>query len=280
MKKKMQRLTPGLALTLIYMVLILGALFMVMPFIWMVLTSIKTRPEAVKIPIRWLPAEPQWENYAMLFIRYKFSRYYMNTAVVTVCEVSFQVFTCAMAAYVFARLKFPGKNFLFMMCMTVLMVPNQMLLIPRFLITIKMNWLDSLVGIIIPNLPSIYGCFFLKQHFASLPKELDESAKLDGCGYFRIFFSILLPLVKSGLVAFGVLTTLWAWNDMLWPMVVVQRQTKYVLSIAISALQGQYSNNMPLLMTAGTLSMLPMLMVFIVGQRNLLDGIALSGIKG
>lgn len=278
MKTKKQRLAPGLIL--VYLVLILGALFMVMPFIWMILTSLKTRPEAVKIPIQWLPKSPQWENYAMLFTRYKFFRYYLNTAIVTVCEVGFQVFTCAMAAYVFARLSFPGKNFLFMMCMTVLMVPTQMLMIPRFLITMKLNWLDSLVGIIIPNLPSIYGCFFLKQHFASLPKELDESAKLDGCGYFRTFFSILLPLVKSGLVAFGVLTTLWAWNDMLWPMVVVQRQSNYVLSIAISALQGQYSNNMPLLMTAGTLSMLPMLLVFIIGQRNLLDGIALSGIKG
>ena len=114
----------------------------------------------------------------------------------------------------------------------------------------------------------------------STSRELDESARLDGCGYFRTFFSILLPLVRNGMVAFGVLTTLWAWNDMLWPMVVVQRQRNYVLSIAISALQGQYSSNTPLLMTAGTLSMLPMLVVFIIGQRSLLSGIALSGIKG
>lgn len=278
MKNKIERFSPRLLVS--YAVLILGAIFMLLPFFWMVLTSLKTRPEAVKVPIQWLPASPQWENYKLIFTRYKFSRYYLNTAIVTVCEVSFQLITCAMAAYVFARLDFPGKSFLFFMCMTVLMVPAQMLLIPRFIITMKMNLLDTLAGIIIPNLPSIYGCFFLRQHFASLPRELDESARLDGCGYFRTFFSILLPLVRNGMVAFGVLTTLWAWNDMLWPMVVVQRQRNYVLSIAISALQGQYSSNTPLLMTAGTLSMLPMLVVFIIGQRSLLSGIALSGIKG
>ena len=278
MKNKTERFSPRLLLS--YAVLILGAVFMLLPFFWMVLTSLKTRPEAVKVPIQWLPASPQWENYKLILTRYKFSRYYLNTAIVTVCEVSFQLITCAMAAYVFARLDFPGKSFLFFLCMTVLMVPAQMLLIPRFIITMKMNLLDSLAGIIIPNLPSIYGCLFLRQHFASLPRELDESARLDGCGYFRTFFSILLPLVRNGMVAFGVLTTLWAWNDMLWPMVVVQRQRNYVLSIAISALQGQYSSNTPLLMTAGTLSMLPMLVVFIIGQRSLLSGIALSGIKG
>lgn len=278
MNGKRERFTFRLLLT--YLVLLAGAAFMLMPFAWMLLTSLKTRPESMRIPIQWLPAVPQWENYANIFTKYDFLRYYANTAIVTVCEVGFQVFTCAMAAYVFARLNFPGKNILFMTCMTVLMVPNQMLLIPRFLMTMKLNWLDSLTGIIVPNLPSIYGCFFLRQHFASLPRELDESAKLDGCGYFRTFFSILLPLVKNGLVAFGILTTLWAWNDMLWPMVVVQRQKNYVLSIAISAMQGQYKDNLPLLMTAGTLSMLPMLVVFIIGQRNLLEGIALTGIKG
>ena len=265
---------------LLYIILVFWAVFMIMPFAWMLLTSVKTQPEAMKVPIVWLPKNPQWKNYVDVLQKYRFASYYKNTAFVTVTTVVFQLMTCSMGAYAFARLDFPGKNAIFLVCMTVLMVPAQMLLIPRFIITMKMNLLDSLAGIIIPNLPSIYGCFFLRQHFASLPRELDESARLDGCGYFRTFFSILLPLVRNGMVAFGVLTTLWAWNDMLWPMVVVQRQRNYVLSIAISALQGQYSSNTPLLMTAGTLSMLPMLVVFIIGQRSLLSGIALSGIKG
>ena len=263
----------------LYIVLIFWAVFMIMPFAWMLLTSLKAQSEAMKVPIVWLPKVPQWQNYTDVLQKYKFSKYYGNTIVVTVTTVAFQLITCSMAAYAFARLEFPFKNFIFLMCMTVLMVPTQMIIIPRFLICLKLGWLDSFAGIIIPNLPSIFGTFFLRQNFMSMPRELDEAAMLDGCGFFGIYWRILLPLVKNGLIAFGVLTTLWSWNEMLWPLIVVTKERLYVLSIAISNMQGQYATKIPIQMTAGVFAMAPMLIVFLIGQKQMLEGIATSGMK-
>ena len=264
---------------LLYLILIFWAVFMIMPFAWMLLTSLKAQTEAMKVPIVWLPKEPQWQNYTDVLQKYNFGQYYLNTILVTVVTVAFQLFTSSMAAYAFARLEFPAKNFIFLMCMTVLMVPTQMIIIPRFLICMKLGWLNSFAGIIIPNLPSIFGTFFLRQNFMSMPRELDEAAMLDGCGFFSIYFRILLPLVKNGLIAFGVLTTLWCWNEMLWPLIVVSKEKLYVLSIAIANMQGQYATKIPIQMTAGVFAMVPMLIVFLIGQKQMLEGIATSGMK-
>lgn len=264
---------------ILYVVLIFWAIFMIMPFAWMILTSLKAQAEAMKVPIVWLPKEPQWQNYVDVLQKYNFGRYYLNTITVTVITVAFQIITCSMAAYAFARLDFPGKNVIFLVCMMVLMVPTQMIIIPRFLIVLKLGWLDTFAGIIIPNLPSIFGTFFLRQNFMSMPRELDEAAMLDGCSFFGIYWKILLPLVKNGLIAFGVLTTLWCWNEMLWPLIVVTKERLYVLSIAIANMQGQYATKIPIQMTAGVYAMLPMLLVFLIGQKQMLEGIATSGLK-
>lgn len=264
---------------ILYVVLIFWAIFMIMPFAWMILTSLKAQAEAMKVPIVWLPKEPQWQNYVDVLQKYNFGRYYLNTITVTVITVAFQIITCSMAAYAFARLDFPGKNVIFLVCMMVLMVPTQMIIIPRFLIVLKLGWLDTFAGIIIPNLPSIFGTFFLRQNFMSMPRELDEAAMLDGCSFFGIYWKILLPLVKNGLIAFGVLTTLWCWNEMLWPLIVVTKERLYVLSIAIANMQGQYATKIPIQMTAGVYAMVPMLLVFLIGQKQMLEGIATSGLK-
>ena len=252
---------------------------MIMPFAWMLLTSVKTQPEAMKVPIVWLPKNPQWKNYVDVLQKYRFASYYKNTAFVTVTTVIFQLMTCSMGAYAFARLDFPGKNAIFLVCMTVLMVPTQMIIIPRFIMTMRLGWLNSFAGIIIPNLPSIYGVFFLRQNFMTLPRELDEAAMIDGCSFFGIYWRILLPLLKNGLIAFGVLTTLWSWNEMLWPLIVTSKQSLYVLSIALANMQGQYAQKIPTQMAAGVLAMAPMLLVFLIGQKQMLEGIALSSIK-
>ncbi|MGI6173173.1 MAG: carbohydrate ABC transporter permease [Christensenellales bacterium] len=268
-----------LARTLLYAVLILWAVFMIMPFAWMIITSLKTRLEAMKIPLVWIPAEPQWENYTKVLTQYNFGLYYKNTAIVTIVTVGVQIITCSMAAYVFARLNFPGKNFIFVLMLSVMMVPTQMIMIPRYVITIKMGLLNTLWGIIVSNIPSIYGTFFLRQNFQSLPRDLDESAMLDGCGFFRIYWSILLPLVTNGLISYAVLGIMWAWNDFLWPLLVISSSKNYVLSIAISNMQGEYNTDFPLMMTAGTVSMIPILIVFVFAQKYLMEGIAISGLK-
>ena len=264
---------------LLYIILVFWAVFMIMPFAWMLLTSVKTQPEAMKVPIVWLPKNPQWKNYVDMLQKYRFASYYKNTAFVTVTTVVFQLMTCSMGAYAFARLDFPGKNAIFLVCMTVLMVPTQMIIIPRFIMTMRLGWLNSFAGIIIPNLPSIYGVFFLRQNFMTLPRELDEAAMIDGCSFFGIYWRILLPLLKNGLIAFGVRTTLWSWNEMLWPLIVTSKQSLYVLSIALANMQGQYAQKIPTQMAAGVLAMAPMLLVFLIGQKQMLEGIALSSIK-
>ena len=264
---------------LLYIILVFWAVFMIMPFAWMLLTSVKTQPEAMKVPIVWLPKNPQWKNYVDVLQKYRFASYYKNTAFVTVTTVVFQLMTCSMGAYAFARLDFPGKNAIFLVCMTVLMVPTQMIIIPRFIMTMRLGWLNSFAGINIPNLPSIYGVFFLRQNFMTLPRELDEAAMIDGCSFFGIYWRILLPLLKNGLIAFGVLTTLWSWNEMLWPLIVTSKQSLYVLSIALANMQGQYAQKIPTQMAAGVLAMAPMLLVFLIGQKQMLEGIALSSIK-
>ena len=264
---------------LLYIILVFWAVFMIMPFAWMLLTSVKTQPEAMKVPIVWLPKNPQWKNYVDVLQKYRFASYYKNTAFVTVTTVIFQLMTCSMGAYAFARLDFPGKNAIFLVCMTVLMVPTQMIIIPRFIMTMRLGWLNSFAGTIIPNLPSIYGVFFLRQNFMTLPRELDEAAMIDGCSFFGIYWRILLPLLKNGLIAFGVRTTLWSWNEMLWPLIVTSKQSLYVLSIALANMQGQYAQKIPTQMAAGVLAMAPMLLVFLIGQKQMLEGIALSSIK-
>ena len=262
-----------------YLLLIFWAVFMIMPFAWMILTSLKAQAEAMKVPIVWFPKEPQWKNYVDVLQKYNFGLYYKNTIIVTVITVAFQLVTSSTAAYAFARLNFPGKNFIFLVCMTVLMVPTQMIIIPRFIIVMKLGWLDTFTGIIVPNLPSIFGTFFLRQNFMSMPKDLDEAAMLDGCSFFGIYWRILLPLVKNGLISFGVLTTLWAWNELLWPLIVVSKSKLYVLSIAIANMQGQYATKIPVQMTAGVYALVPMLILFLFGQKYMLEGIATSGMK-
>ena len=264
---------------LLYIILVFWAVFMIIPFAWMLLTSVKTQPEAMKVPIVWLPKNPQWKNYVDVLQKYRFASYYKNTAFVTVTTVVFQLMTCSMGAYAFARLDFPGKNAIFLVCMTVLMVPTQMIIIPRFIMTMRLGWLNSFAGIIIPNLPSIYGVFFLRQNFMTLPRELDEAAMINGCSFFGIYWRILLPLLKNGLIAFGVRTTLWSWNEILWPLIVTSKQSLYVLSIALANMQGQYAQKIPTQMAAGVLAMAPMLLVFLIGQKQMLEGIALSSIK-
>jgi multiple sugar transport system permease protein len=259
----------------------LGAVLVLAPFVWMVLTSFKTYPETVKLPIKWLPESLYLGNYQDLLWRMNFLAYYKNTIIVVAGITLPQLFICALAAYAFARLDFPGKNFLFVLMTAAMMVPLQMILLPRYTLLVSFKWLDSFTGVIVPSIASISTCFFLRQHMLTLPKELDESAILDGCSYFRIFRSIILPLSKSSLVAIGILVFTWSWNDLLWPLIVLSSSSKYVLSLVLSLIQGRYMNFIQynILLTASVLATLPILLIVVVGQKFFLEGIATTGLK-
>ena len=264
---------------LIHFILILGSIAMIIPFIWMILTSLKTYAESVQVPPVIMPSDFQWSNYKEVFVLLPFFEFMFNTFIVTVLRTAGQLFLCSLAAYAFARIHFPGRNVFFIITLSVLMVPGQVFLLPQYMIMVKLGWLNTLQAIIVPGLFSAFGTFLLRQFFMGLPKELEEAARLDGCNHFQIFWKIMLPLAKPGLIALGIFTTLWSWNELMWPMIVNSSPEAMTLSVGLSSLQGQYATNYTILMAGSFLAVLPMLVIFFILQKQFIEGIAISGGK-
>lgn len=262
-----------------HFILIFGAVFMVGPFIWMILTSFKTMAEATNVPLIIFPKSFNFDNFNKVLSITPFVTNFINTVIVTVTKVSGQLLLCSAAAYAFARINFPGRNLLFVLCLSVLMVPGQVFLLPQFLIMKDFGWLNTLKAIIAPGLFSSFGLFLLRQFFMTLPRELDEAAKIDGCNHFQIYWKILLPLVVPGMVALAIFTGLASWNDLLWPMIVNSSPEKMTLSVGLSLLQGQHGTDFPALMAGALLASLPMLILFIFLQKYFIEGISMTGIK-
>ena len=264
----------------VHIVLIAGAATMLLPFLWMVLTSFKTYEEAVAIPIQWFPHEWNLNNYREVFENMNFGRYMLNTVFVTVVTTIVQTFFCAITAYGFARLRFPGRNVMFFCFLCLVMVPSQMLMIPRYVMMVNFKWIDSYLALIMPHYVSIYGTFLLRQYFMALPKELEEAARIDGCSYVRSFSRILCPLMGNAFLALGIYTIVFNWNDLLWPLLVIDSEKMRVLSVGIAAMRDEHVYTRHLMMTAGVLSTAPLILIFVLGQKRFINGIALSGIKG
>ena len=264
----------------VYIILIGGVGITVFPFIWMILTSFKSQIESIKIPITIFPKEWLIKNYFAVFNAIPFGRMYLNTIINAVVIVSVQLLFCSMAAYAFARLKFPGKNVIFTILLSVLMIPSSFFILPQYQIIQGLGLLNSLPALFLPNLFSIFGTFLLRQFFKSLPDSLEDAARIDGCNRFMIYYKIMLPLVKSGLVALGILTLRFAWNDLMWPLIVNTSEQKMTLAAGLSSLQGQYVTDYPLMMAGAVMSVAPLLILFAIFQEQFIEGIALSGVKG
>lgn len=263
---------------LTYFFLLLGVYIMVVPFAWMIFTSFKTYSEAMQVPIKWLPETLNLENYRKI-LSMNIGRYYANTIIVTIAITIAQLITASMAAYAFARIDFPFKNALFALVLCMLMIPSQMTLIPKYAMCNNLGLTNSLWGIIVPNMFSVTVTFFLRQSFLTLPTELEDAARIDGCSHLRIYLKIALPLSTSILVAMGILTVLYAWNDLLWPIIVTSSDKSRVLSVFIAAIKGEHNNKLPLLMAGGTLSVMPMIVCFILGQKYFVTAITMTGLK-
>ncbi len=242
--------------------LIIGALLTMGPFIWMILTSLKTYAESVQVSPVIIPSQFMWSNYTEIFNLLPFLKFMMNTVIVTIARTIGQLFLCSLAAYAFARIQFPGRSVLFLLTLSVLMVPAQVFLLPQYLIMVKLDWLNTLQAVIVPGLFSAFGTFLLRQFFMGVPKELEEAARLDGCNHFQIYWYVMLPLAKPGLIALGIFTTFWSWNELMWPMIVNNSPDMMTLSVGLSSLQGQYATNYPVLMAGSFLAILPMLLLF------------------
>lgn len=264
---------------LTHTLLALGALGMLIPFVWQFLTSLKTLPHATRVPPTLIP-DGRWSNYSRIFDLVPFGEQFLNTLIMTAARSIGQVLFCSMAAYAFARLRFPGRNLIFGVFLSVLMVPPQLFIIPQYEIVAELGWLNSMPALIVPGLFSAFGVFLLRQFFLGLPIELDEAARLDGANPLRIWWSVVLPLARPGLVALGILTTIWSWNDFFWPLVVNNDPDKMTLSAGLASLQGQFMTDYPVLMAGSLLASLPVIAVFIVLQRQFVQGIAFTGTKG
>lgn len=276
MKKAMKNLTVGKVLT--YVFLLLGVYVMLVPFLWMISTSFKTFLEAMRVPPQFLPDAFLTENYEKVF-EMNLGRYYINTIIVTAAITLAQLLFGSMAAFAFARVNFPFKNLIFWVLLAVLMVPTQLTLIPRYAICNKLGLINSLWAIIIPQMFSVTVTFFMRQAFLSLPADLENAARIDGCSRFRFFWEIAMPLCKSTLVSMAILVGLYAWNDLLWPIVATSSDSTRVLSVFIAAIKGEYNNRIPILMAAGSLSVLPMIICFIIGQKQFVAAITTTGLK-
>ena len=264
----------------IHGILILGVIVTVTPFIWMILTSLKTLGESTLIPPIIFPKKLSFENYKEVVATLPFIKFYMNTIISTLVKTAGQVMFCSMAAYAFARIEFPGRDVIFMIVLSVLMVPGQIFLLPQYMIIQKLGLLNTVSALILPGLFSAFGTFLLRQFFMTLPKELEEAAMLDGCNHFKIYWSIMMPLAKPGLTALAIFTALWSWNDLMWPLIVNTSPEKMTLSAGLASLQGQHLTNYPVLMAGSILAIWPMIILFVIFQKSFIEGIAMSGSKG
>lgn len=265
---------------LVHLVLVIGAVGMVGPFVWEVLTSLKTLAESNQVPPTLLPEDWQFGNFGAVFDRLPFAAMFGNTILMTIGRVVGQLLFCSMAAYAFARLKFPGRDVLFVLFLAVLMVPPQLFLIPQYQIMANLGWLNTLQALILPGMFSAFGTFLLRQFFLTLPTEIEEAARLDGANPFQVYWYIALPLVKPGLLALAIMTTLWSWNDLLWPLIVTTQPEKMPLSAGLATLQGQYDTPYTILMAGSLLATAPMVLLFLLLQKQFIQGIAMTGTKG
>ena len=265
---------------IIQVFLILISITMLVPFVWMVLTSFKTVTEATQVnPFVIFPKVWRTDAFKSVMNNMNFILLYKNTLLMIVFRVLCAVVTATTAGYAFARLNFKGKNFAFSLVLFQMMVPSQIFLIPQYLMISKMNMLDTMFALVFPGLVTAFGTFLLKQAFMSLPRDLEEAARLDGCNIGQTFLFVMLPLARSSMVALGIFTALFAYKDLMWPMIVNKDKTLMVLSSALAQMQGQYVTKFPELMAASLIACVPMIVIFLIFQKQFIQGIATSGGK-
>jgi multiple sugar transport system permease protein len=264
----------------IYALLGVGAVIMLLPFVWMISTACKPPVELSRFPIQWLPENPVCgQNLSQLYdVSEDFNHYMINSAIMTLGRTLGQLITCSLAAYGFARFKFPGRSVIFALCLGLLMVPFQAIVIPEFLLVRGLGWYNNFAALIVPGVFSAFAMFLLRQAFLQIPAELEEAAMLDGANPLQILWRVVLPLSVPALAAFAVITMQAAWNDFLWPLVITSTSDTRVVTIGISLLQGQRDTPWNLLMMGSFLATVPMLILFVALQRYFIEGVTTSGL--
>ena len=262
-----------------YTALIIGALIMVFPFVWMILTSLKTVPESMQVPPTIFPKEMITTNFGDAMKSLPFLKLYLNTGLMIFFRVICAVAFSSMAGYAFAMLEFRGKKLLFGIVLVQMSLPSQIFIIPQYQMVAKMGLANTIFALVFPGIVSAFGVFFLRQTYMGIPKEIGEAAYLDGCNQWQTFYKVMAPLTGTSVAALTIFTAVFAYSDLMWPLVVNSDLNMMTLSSGLATLRGQFTTNFPVLMAGSLLAMLPMVILYLIFQRQFIEGIATTGGK-
>lgn len=263
-----------------HLFLIAGLIVAIVPFIWMLSTSFKSTAAIFSFPPKWIPSPFTLMHYKELFERVKFLVHFKNSLIVAVSVTILNLFLNSLAGYAFAKYKFLGRDKMFTLLLATMMVPGQVAMMPVFLILKSLGLLNTFSGLIIPGASGVFGIFFMRQFILTIPSDLIDSARIDGCSEFRIYWNIILPLCKPALATLAIFTFMGSWNEFLWPLIIMTKESMYTLPVALANLNGQYNTEWGLLMAGSVIVLLPILLLFIFMQRYFLRGIAMTGVMG
>lgn len=274
-KARQQRLLR----TVVYVFLAIGSFIMVVPFVWMIVTSFKPLDEINTYPPSFFIRKPTFAAYLELFRIIPMGRYFVNSLIVTSAITLANIFFCSLAGYAFAKHRFFGRDKLFLLLVGSMMIPWQVNLIPSFVIIKKLGWLNSFSGLIIPAMSGAFGIFLMRQFIMNIPDDLIDAAKIDGCSEFTIYRKVILPLIQPALASLAIFTFMGQWNNFVWPLVVIYSSKMRTIPLALSVLNGQFGTNFAMVMAGAVIATLPVLIVFIAFQKYFIKGIALTGLK-
>ena len=277
-----QRSQNRVATILIYLVLIAGTIFIMLPFFWMISTSLKRPGTEFAFPIEWIPNPPYWPNYPDAWTLLPFSTWFLNTVIITSVSVIGHVVSCAIVGFGFARIRFVGRDVLFVLVLATLMLPYPSIVAPLFLLFKNLGWIDTFLPLIVPTFfaSNAFYIFLLRQFFRTIPMDLDDAARVDGCNTFGVFWHIALPLTRPAMGVIAVFAFMFHWNDFLGPLIFLSTTENFTLALGLRFFQGQYQVQWSLLMATSLVILLPTIVVFFVAQKYYIQGIVVTGIKG
>lgn len=264
-----------------YILLIVITLFMIGPFLWLLSTALKSGSENIfQYPPKLLPEDPTLSNFTKVMDVFPFWKYLFNSVVVAVLTVVLNVLFCSLAAYPLARMNFRGKNIIFVLIITTMMIPFQLLMIPVYMISLELGLQNTYLGMVLPHVTTAFGVFLMRQAYMTVPTSLDESARMDGANSFQIWFRVLLPLVKPSMVTLTIFTFVSAWGDFLWPLIIVNDQNMFTLPLGLNMLSGTFTSDWRLIAAGAIISMIPIITIFLLLQRFFISGAMKGAIKG
>lgn len=266
--------------TISHLVLLAGLTIMVVPFFWMLTTSLKEMWEVFTPQMQWLPGNPVWSNYSDAWMYAPFGRYYLNTIFVAVSVVIGQLIICSLAAFSLSRLDYPGRDAIFIGVLATMMLPGTIMMVPSYLILHWLGWIDTYNALIVPALFNAFGIFLLRQFFMTIPRDLDDAAIIDGSSRIGILWRIMIPLSKPALATIAIFTFMGQWNSFIWPLIVTNSEEMRVISVGIAMFRDQFNTIWTLMMAASTTATVPLLVIFFFAQRFFIEGITLTGMKG